>query len=185
MTAAKISLRDGARRALMFSFGVCIVVLLQTYIASILSRYLSQNQDIVDILQRVAFVIFILITIYFLVLASQKKEAKLVEAKIRSKRSHFFNGILLSALNLFPIPYQAYMTTTIASFGWINFEQTSIISYVAGSGTGTFVMLYIYTFFIDKLKGKTFTSQKNMNYIIGTITGLVALSTLISIIKEL
>ena len=93
--------------------------------------------------------------------------------------------MLLSALNVFPIPYQAYMTITIASFGWLNFDKVSITSYVAGVAMGTFIMLYIYIFFFDRIKDKSFTSQKNMNYIIGTITGAIAVVTLINIIKDL
>lgn len=184
MTAAKVSLKEGAPRGIVFSVGVCVIVCFQTWIAAIFARYLSQHPDVIDILQRVAFVIFILITIYYLLLA-QKQPKPDVEANVRSKHSRFFQGMLLSALNVFPIPYQAYMTITIASFGWMTFDATSIASYVAGAAMGTFIMLYIYIFFFDKIKDKKITSQKNMNYIIGSITGIIALVTLINIIKEM
>ena len=184
MTAAKISLKEGAGRGIMFSTGVCTVVFVQTYIAAIFARYLSNRPDVVDILQRVAFVIFVLITVYFLVLAKKEQEPK-VQPSIRSKQSRYFQGILLSALNVFPIPYQAYMTITLASFGWMDFERISIITYVTGAAMGTFVMLYIYIFFFDKVKDKKVTSQKNMNYSIGAITGIVAIVTLINILMEL
>jgi len=187
ITAAKISLKEGAGRGIMFSTGVSLVVFFQTYIAAIFSRYLSNRPDVVEILQRVAFVIFVLITVYFLVLASkQKGESKqIVEAEIKSKKTRFYYGMLLSALNVFPIPYQAYMTITLASFGVMDFERLSIITYVTGAAMGTFVMLYVYIFFFDKIKNKAFTSQKNMNYIIGSVTGLVALITFINILREL
>ncbi|WP_282041682.1 LysE family transporter [Winogradskyella flava] len=184
MTAARISLKEGPGRGITFSSGVCLVVFIQTYVAAIFARYLSNRPDVVEILQRVAFVIFVLITIYFLVIARSQKETK-VKADVRSKRSRFFHGMFLSALNVFPIPYQAYMTITMASFGWMNFERTSIITYVTGAAMGTFVMLYFYIFFFDKIKDKKFTSQKNMNYSIGIITGVVALITFINILKEL
>ena len=93
--------------------------------------------------------------------------------------------MFLSAINVFPIPYQAYMTVTMASFGWLEFERYSIISYVSGAAMGTFVMLYVYIFFFDKIKDRNFTSQKNMNYIIGSITGIIAVITLINILMEL
>ncbi|MAB48356.1 MAG: lysine transporter LysE [Winogradskyella sp.] len=185
MTAAKISLKEGPGRGITFSSGVCLVVFIQTYLAAIFARYLSNRPDIVEILQRVAFVIFVLITIYFLVIARNQKETNVEEADVMSKQSRFFHGMLLSALNVFPIPYQAYMTITLSSFGWMNFEKTSIVTYVTGAAMGTFVMLYFYIFFFDKIKDKKFTSQKSMNYSIGIITGLVALVTLINILKEL
>lgn len=185
MTAAKISLKDGPGRGIIFSIGVCIVVFIQAFIAAQFARYLSHRQDIIDILQRVAFVIFVLITIYFLVLASKEKEAKLVETNIKSKKSRLFYGMLLSALNIFPLPYQAYMTITLASFGLMDFEHITITSYVTGAAMGTFVMLYIYIFFIDKIRSKAITTQRNMNYMIGSITGVIALVTLINIIREI
>ncbi|MFI1772991.1 lysine transporter LysE [Thalassobellus citreus] len=184
MTAAKISLKEGHARGVVFSIGVCVVVLIQTYVAAIFASYLSSHLEIVEILQRVAFVIFVLITIYFLLIA--KKESKeLVDPQIKSKKSRFFQGVFLSAINVFPIPYQAYMTITLASFGWLDFSQISIIAYISGAAMGTFVMLYVYMFFFHKIKDKSIASQKSMNYLIGGITGIISIITLINIIKEM
>jgi len=184
MTAAKISLKEGHVRGVMFSIGVCVIVIAQTYLAAMFARHLSKHVEVVEVLQRVAFVIFVLITIYFLFIA--KNETKdVTEPTIRSKKSRFFQGMFLSAINVFPIPYQAYMTITLASFGWLDFGQISIISYVAGAAMGTFVMLYVYIFFFDKIKDKSISSQKSMNYLIGGITGIISIITLINIIKEM
>ncbi|MCF6296242.1 MAG: LysE family transporter [Flavobacteriaceae bacterium] len=184
MTAAKISLKEGYSRGIMFSIGVCLIVIAQTYIAVIFASYLSNHPDVIDILQRVALVIFILISIYYLLIAKKTTKPELVNNS-KSKHSRLFFGMFLSCLNVFPIPYQAYMSITLASFGWLTFDITSISSYVAGAAMGTFVMLYMYIFFFDKIKNKSFTSQKNMNYIIGGITGIISIFTLINIIKEL
>lgn len=184
ISAAKISLKEGANRGIMFSIGVCVVVFIQTYIACIFAKFLHNNPDVVAILKRVAFVIFVLISVYFLFIAKASKDPKF-PTKTKSKHSRFFQGMLLSALNIFPLPYQAYMVMTFAAFGWLNFEPTTIFSYVTGAATGTFVMLYIYIFFFNKIRKNKHTSQKNMNTTIGVITGVVALITLIDILKEL
>ena len=184
MTAAKISLKDGANRGIIFSIGVSIIVFAQSHIAAIFASYLNNHPNIIDILQRAAFVIFVLITIYFLVLASKQKNIK-VHSHIKSKKSHFFHGIFLSAINVFPTPYQAYMTITLTSFGLMDFEHINILAYVTGAAMGTFAMFYFYIFFFHKIKDKKITSQKNMNYCIGIITGIVALTTLINILREL
>ena len=184
MTAAKISLKEGHVRGIVFSIGVCIIVYIQTYIAAIFARYLSNHVEVVEVLQRVAFIIFVLITIYYLLIAKSKPKHQ-VQPKVRSKHSRFFHGLFLSAINVFPIPYQAYMTITLASVGWLEFDKISIIAYVSGAAMGTFVMLYMYIFFFDRIKSKSFTSQKSMNYIIGGITGIISIVTLINIIKDL
>jgi len=182
MTAAKISLKEGHSRGITFSVGACVIVAVQCYVAVLFARYLSNHQDIVDILQRVAMVIFLLIAIYYLFVAKARPGNQ--KAEVKSKASHFLRGVFLSSINVFPIPYQAYMSITIASFGLMDFEQTSILSYVAGAATGTFVMLYVYIFFFDKIKSKKWTSHKNMNYIIGSITGIIAIITLINVLRE-
>lgn len=184
MTAAKISLKEGYNRGLVFSVGVCVVVIFQTLIAVIFARYLSKHPEIIKILQRVAFVLFVLIAIYFFVLAKKKPQPKIEQTR-RSKHSRFFYGMLLSALNVFPIPYQAYMSLTLAGFGWLTFDNIGITSYVAGAATGTFVMLYVYVFLFEKIKSKRIKSQKNMNFSIGIITAVIAVVTLINIIKDL
>ena len=184
MTAAKISLKEGYGRGIVFSIGVCVIVFLQTYIASMFARYLNNHRDVVEILQRVAFVIFVLITIYFLLIAKSDPKPD-IEPHTKSKHSRFFQGMFLSAINVFPIPYQAYMTITVASFGWMSFEKISVIAYVTGATMGTFVMLYMYIFFFHRIRSKKFTSPKNMNYLIGTITGIIAGVTLINILMEL
>ena len=184
MTAAKISLKDGYSRGITFSIGACVIIVIQTYLGVLFARYLSNHQDVVDVLQRVAFILFVLITIYYLLIAKTEDKPK-AELKVKSKKSRFFQGMLLSALNVFPIPYQAYMSITLASFGWMSFERTSIFSYVAGAATGSFVIFYIYIFFFDKIKSKTLTSQKSMNYLIGTVTGIISIITLFHILKDL
>ncbi len=184
MTAAKISLKEGYSRGIVFSIGVSVTVLAQTYVAVLFARYLSNHPDIVDILQRVALVIFILIAIYYLFVAKERAKPQ-DEINNKSKKNRFFFGMFLSVLNVFPIPYQAYMSMTLATFGLMAFDRTNISSYVTGAAMGTFVMLYIYIFFFDKIKSQRLTSQKNMNLSIGIITALIALITLINVIKEI
>ena len=183
MTAAKISLKEGHVRGIMFSIGACTVVFIQTYIATLFAGYLSNHHEIIQILQRVAFIIFVLITVYYLFIA-KAKPAQQESEETKSKHSRYFQGLFLASINFFPIPYQAYITISLGSVGWMAFDKFSIISYVTGAAMGTFVMLYIYIFFFDKIKSKSFTSQKNMNYIIGSITGIIAIVTLFNIIKE-
>ncbi|WP_274474033.1 LysE family transporter [Mangrovimonas aestuarii] len=184
MTAAKISINESHNKGVVFSIGVCVVFAVQAYLAAIFAKYLSNHPDVIDILQRVAFVVFVLVTIYYLVIAKANGKPEL-HANGRSKSSRFFQGMFMSAINMLPIPYHAYMVITLATFGWLSLDATGMISYVAGAVMGTFIMLYVYMFFFEKISNKAFTSQKNMNYIIGGITGVISIITLINIIKEL
>lgn len=182
MTAAKISLKEGHARAFVFSIGVCVIVAIQTYLATIFAKYLNQHPDVIDILKRVALVIFILLSIYFLLLAKSNTNVEQVYTS-KSKKSRFFQGLLMSALNVFPIPYQAYLITTLLSYHWLTLDSLAIGAYVAGATSGTFITLYIYILFFDKIKNSKITSPKRMNYCIGIITAIVSISTLVSILR--
>lgn len=182
VSAAKISLKEGHNRSFMFSFGVCVVVAIQVYIAVIFAKYLNQHPEVTVILKRVAFVIFLLISAYFF--STAKSTKTLPEHAIKSRQSRFFQGLFMSAINIFPIPFQAYVVTTLLSFGWMNLETTTVGTYVSGAVMGTFIGLYIYILFFDTLKNTKLASPKNMNYTIATITLLVALGTIINLISE-
>lgn len=182
MSAAKISLKEGHVRGFVFSIGVCIIVGFQTYLALIFAKYLSQHPDVVDVLKRVALVLFILISIYFFLLAKSDASPQEVDAS-KSKKSRFFQGIFMSALNVFPIPYQAYVVTTLLSYQLLSLDNPSVGTYVAGATSGTFIALYIYILFFDKIKNSKITSPKRMNYCIGIITAIVSITTLVSILK--
>ena len=184
VTAAKISLKEGYVRGIVFSLGVCLINLFQIYLAAIFSRYLSKHPEVISILRLIGLMIFILITVYFFFIAKSNPKQQ-IDPKIKSKHSRFFQGALLASINVFPIPYHAYVTITLASFGWMTFENSNIIVYVLGGVIGTFVPLYLYIFFFEKIKSKTFTSPKNMNRIIGGITGIIAVITLINILNEM
>ena len=182
MTAAKISLKEGHVRGFVYSIGVCVVVGVQTYLATIFAKYLNQHPDVIDILKRVALVLFILISIYFFLLAKSDASPQEVDAS-KSKKSRFFQGVLMSALNVFPIPYQAYIVTTLLSYQLLSLDNLSIGSYIAGATSGTFIALYIYILFFDKIKNSKITSPKRMNYSIGIITAIVSITTLVSILR--
>lgn len=182
MSAAKISLKEGHVRGFVFSIGVCVTVGVQTYLALIFAKYLNQHPDVVDVLKRVALVLFVLISIYFFLLAKRQISPQKVDAS-KSKKSRFFQGILMSALNVFPIPYQAYIVTTLLSYQLLSLDNLSIGSYIAGATSGSFVALYIYILFFDKIKNSKITSPKWMNYSIGIITAIVSITTLLNILR--
>ena len=182
MSAAKISLKEGHVRGFVFSIGVCVTVGVQTYLALIFAKYLNQHPDVVDVLKRVALVLFVLISIYFFLLAKRQISPQKVDAS-KSKKSRFFQGILMSALNIFPIPYQAYIVTTLLSYQLLSLDNLSMGSYIAGATSGSFVALYIYILFFDKIKNSKITSPKWMNYSIGIITAIVSITTLLNILR--
>ncbi|HEX8269993.1 MAG TPA: LysE family transporter [Flavobacterium sp.] len=182
MTAAKMGVLEGRTRALVFASGASAIVILQTWIAVIFARYIDKNPHVVIVLREVGLAIFIALTIYFFVTAHKPKELK-KELTLHSKKSRFFMGVLLSALNFFPIPFYVLVSITLASYDYFLFEKIFITSFVIGSGLGAFFAFYCYIVFFKKMETRTAFLIKNMNYIIGSVTGLVSILTLVNIIE--
>jgi threonine/homoserine/homoserine lactone efflux protein len=183
MTAAKISLQDGKNRAMIFTSGAVLIVFFQTYLALIFARYIDAHQEVVILLREIGFGIFTIVTIYFLWIAKKPKVKIKEDIKIKSKKSRFFLGVLVSAINFFPIPYYVFVSVSLASFGYFTFEPTSVYSFVLGVVLGSFLVFYTYIAFFNKIQNKTEFLMKNMNVFIGSVTGIISMITLYNILK--
>jgi len=183
MSAAKISMKEGRKAALLFSIGVTATVLIQTTVALLFARYLDKNPQIIEVLQKVALGIFICITIYFFFIAKDTRREIPTELN-KSKTNRFFSGMFIGALNLLPLPYWVYVSITFAGFGWFQFSHTGILVAILASGFGSFTMLLFYVQFFKSKEVKN-ALKINMNYIIGLITAVISIITLIKILPEI
>ncbi|MCW2118174.1 LysE family transporter [Flavobacterium sp. 7A] len=182
MTAAKVNLKEGSKNAFSFVLGAVIIIFFQAYIAILFAEVINSRPDIVILLREIGFGIFTLLTIFFLFIA---KKPKLKQAKIgkKSKKKRFFLGMLLSALNFFPIPYYVFVSITLASYQMFSFMNNSILTFVSGVVLGSSLVFYFYISFFKKVESKADSLLKNMNLIIGSITGLISILTLINIVR--
>lgn len=183
MTAAKINLKEGKKNALWFVIGAVFVIFMQVYLAVLFARVIDNRPDVVTLMREIGFVIFSILTIYFLFIAKEPKTKKKSKIKKSSKKSRFFLGMLLSGLNFFPIPYYVVVSVTLASYNLFVFENMVIFTFVLGSVLGSFAVLYSYIAFFGRIEKKTDYMMRNMNTIIGSITGLVAIVTLFNILN--
>ncbi|AXB56195.1 LysE family transporter [Flavobacterium fluviale] len=183
MTAAKINLKEGKKNAFWFVIGAVLVIFFQVYVAVLFARVIDNRPDVVTLLREVGFVIFSILTIYFLFIAKDPITKKKSKIKKSSKKSRFFLGMLLSSLNFFPIPYYVVVSVTLASYHLFVFENNIIFTFVLGSVIGSFAVLYSYIAFFGRIEKKTDYLMRNMNTIIGSITGLIAIVTLFNILN--
>lgn len=182
MTAAKVNMKEGKKNALWFVAGAVLVIFFQVSLAVLFAQVIDNRPDVVTLLREVGFAIFSILTIYFLFIAKEPK-AKKSKIKKSSKKSRFFLGMLLSGLNFFPIPYYVVVSVTLASYHLFAFENNIIFTFVLGSVLGSFAALYSYIGFFGRIEKKTDYIMRNMNTIIGSITGIIAIATLFNILN--
>jgi len=178
MTTAKISITRSKNEAIKFAIGVSIIVLIQAYIAILFTKFLRNNPMFVQSLQKIAIAIFALLSVYFY---RQSKKEKTASAKEKTGNS-FGVGLLLSALNMFSIPFYCGVTTALDTAGWFKFSQQNISFFVIGSALGTFALLDLYANYAKFIQLKSKRISKNLNLILSILTGVLALVTLIKII---
>ena len=181
INAAKTSVEKGKPNGIIFSLGVSIVILIQAYIAVLVSKFLYNNPDVINILLKVALIVFTGFAIYFYLVAKQRDVHKTKHIKV-SKKNSFFKGMLLASLNLLTIPYYSGLNAMWNVFGWIKFQVWDIVTFVLATSFGTFAVLYLYTICFFKLGKKTSRFSKNSNY---TLSGLMLLLLIITVVRIL
>ncbi|MDX1760464.1 MAG: LysE family transporter, partial [Arenibacter algicola] len=73
MNAAKISVEKGKTNGIIFSLGVSTMIIIQAYISVLISKFLFKNPEIIDLLLKIALIVFAFFAIYFFVKAKKKK----------------------------------------------------------------------------------------------------------------
>jgi hypothetical protein len=135
-------------------------------------------------LQEIGLLLFLAITVYLFWTAKKPKKVK-QEIKMHSKSNLFFHGMLLSALNLFPIPFYVFVSVTLSTLGLFYFNSLFVYSFVSGVVIGSFMFFYWYILYFKNHQSKSDYLIKNGNYLIGSITGLISLVTFFKLITTL
>ena len=183
MTAAKISLQEGKNEAISFAFGASVIIFFQTFIAVLFARFISNHQEIVSTLQEIGIFIFSLLSIYFFWIAKKPKKIK-TDSRVKGKSNRFFLGMLLSTLNLLPIPFYVFASMTLAASGYFSFDKIPVAEFVIGVMIGSFTVFYIYIVAFKKIENKTEFLMRNINTIIGSVTTFMAVLTLFKLLYK-
>ena len=183
MTAAKISTQEGKNVALSFALGTSVIIFFQTFIAVLFARFISNHQEIVSTLQEIGIFVFSLLSIYFFWIAKKPKKIK-TDSKVKGKSNRFFLGMLLSTLNLLPIPFYVFASMSLSASGYFSFDKIPVSSFVIGVVLGSFTVFYIYIVAFKKIEKKTEFLMRNINTIIGSVTTFMAVVTLFKLLYK-
>jgi len=180
MNAAQTSVKKGKLNGIMFSLGVSSMIMMQAYIAVLISKYLFRHPEVIDLLLKIALGVFAFFALYFFVSAKREKSKKIKIVKV-SKKNSYFKGMLLATLNLLTIPYYSGLNAMWNASGWIKFEIWDILTFIVAAGSGTFTVLYLYTVYFYKLEARTDRFSKNSNYILSALMMVLLVITIFRI----
>ncbi|QTE21385.1 LysE family transporter [Polaribacter cellanae] len=180
MTALQIRLNGNQKEFSNFTLGVSIIVFLQAYVSIYLTAYIHQSPTFLIFLEKAGIVVLLLLSLYFY--KQNKKEKKITAPQKKSKKSFFLKGVILSALNMFAIPFFCGMAALLMTFNFIHFDTISVFLFVVGSVIGIYFILFLYGKFAHKIQQKTGNLTNNINLVLCFITAGFALFTMLKFI---
>jgi len=180
MTVAKTCLERGKKNGILVAIGASSIVFVQALFAILLAKYIFFNPYVKNMLLRTGAVIFFLMAIYFFVKAKQRR-TKMKVYKHAGSRS-FFKGVMMSLVNVLPIPYFCTIAAAMSVSGKIEYDALRIFIFGIAAGAGTFVTLYFYVLSFLKIEKKTASITKYSNYFMGILMLILVMLTVARII---
>lgn len=184
MTVAKTCVERGKRSGILVALGASIIVIFQAWIAIQLARYIFDDRWMYNMLLRTGLVIFLLLGIYFFIKARKRAAKKKLKLSKHGVVRSFLKGAMISTFNILPIPYFCAVGTALNLKGTVDYDVSTIITFITAAGTGTFVMLYIYAISFLNIEIKEERFAKRSNYFMAILMGILMIVTLARIIAE-
>lgn len=181
LTAAKISVKQSRKAAVIFALGASFVVIGQVYIGVFFSKLLNDNPENLLLLEQFAAIAFIGLSLFFFIRATLDSGTPVVKQIKRSTIKLFAQGIILSVLNIFPIPFYIGFSSFLAGRGLFVFTYPTAHLFIIGASCGTFLMLLAYIKYVKKFAFDSNTFARKINYVLSGLTLLIAIFTIIRI----
>ncbi|WP_339836603.1 LysE family transporter [uncultured Maribacter sp.] len=176
LNAAKTSVEKGKSNGIIFALGVSIAVMLQTYVAVRIAKYISRNQHVIEVLLQIALLVFFVLAVVFFIKGRKQDNKPLILAETK-KRNSFSKGVFLALINFLVIPYYSGLNTVFHGQGFMTYRIVDEVLFILAAGSGTFLAMYLYVVYFNKWEYKTSSFSKNSNYI---LSGLMLLLFIIT-----
>lgn len=180
MTVAKTCVEKGKKNGFFVAIGAGIVILIQAFIAVLLAKYIFDHPFIRRMILRAGLVVFCILAVYFFIQARHKKGIK--HNRQKANANSVFKGMLIAALNVFPIPYFVAIAGAMNLSGGMDYDWSLLISFAAAACAGSFTALYLYVMLFDKIERKAESFTKYSNYF---MAGLMLVLILVALIRIL
>lgn len=182
MTVVKIGKQEGTKSAYTFMLGTAITIAIQVYLAIFLAKFINFNEEVTKIFRQVGLTVFVMITIYFLFFAKKqdlkKKNKRLKQQGDVKQKNKFLYGLLLSAVNVFPIPFYVFLSATLISYKITVFGQPNSSIFALGVVIGSMIIFSLYLKLFNSKSEENSFILKNINYVIGGVTSVVSILTI-------
>lgn len=141
LTTMQIAQQNGKAAGLWFATGALLIEIIYVYLSLKLFEWLSSNVKILLTIRWISVAILFVFGVWLLG-ENVHTDTNIVSAW--SKANPFKTGLLLSALNPAQIPFWLGWNAVAIDRKLLHFEKNSILLWLIGIGTGTFIGLGIF-----------------------------------------
>ena len=181
LTVVKFSLRNGVKSALYLIGGYATVLFFQANIGAYLSSILMENSEYITLIQQIGTGILFLLSINFFRLYFSKKEKKKSGDIPKSKA--YFHGILMSSLNTMAIPFYFTFISILIGMDYFTYNIYNALYFSIGSTIGSFTLYTLYAILSKKIEDKLTYIASKMDFILGALTGVLAVGNIIYLLN--
>ncbi|WGK66162.1 LysE family translocator [Croceiramulus getboli] len=178
MSVAKACVDRGKSNGIIVAIGASVVVLFQALLAILLAKYIFNNTYVRTMLLRTGVVIFIIMAIYFFIMA-KKKKVRQVKKPAHAGMKSFAKGLMLGILNVLPIPFFCALGGVLNVSGKVEYDVMAIGLFVMAAGLGTFTTLYFYAISFARVQRESTSFAKYSNYFMACLMIVLVIVTLI------
>lgn len=180
MNIIKIKNKDGQSAAYKFMLGAGLVLMIQIIVSGYIISRIGFDEGVSNLFKEVGLVVFVILTVYFLLFANKidKKRNHPDEWDAsEGRRAYFVRGFGLSLANVLPIPFYLFIFTLLKSYDFVEHLEGAVML-ASGAFLGTMVIFVLYIKLFEKAEKSLAVVLKNINYVIGSITGILFFITL-------
>ena len=182
LTVVKVSLKNGKKSAFYLIAGFATVLFFQANIGAYLSSILMKNSQYITLIQKIGTVILILLSINFFRLHNTKN--KKIKKKEIDKSKAYLQGIGMSLLNTFAIPFYFTTISFLIGLNYFDYSFKNAFYFSIGSTIGSFSMYSIYAIVANKIEHKLTRIATKMDLILAILTGGVAVLNVIFLLTK-
>jgi threonine/homoserine/homoserine lactone efflux protein len=177
MAIAKTCVDYSVKACKQKAFGAITVVFVQALLAIIIAKQILNNPNVKEKILIAGILILIGMMVYFFI-AARRQNIESISNK-KGKHSHsFMKGVLISSLNVFPIPYFVVISTLFTPENQIDFSWTTKLLFALSASLGTLTTFLAYVYFFDKIIKQNKLFKQYSNYFMAVLMLCLLLITL-------
>jgi len=163
-TCVDVNLKAGKQKAL----GAGVIVFIQAFIAILIAKEIRKSPDYNESLLFIGVFVLSVMLIYFLISAIRQKTI-IMEQQTSKNKNYFVRGVIISGLNIFPIPYFVVLSTLFTPANHIEFSFQIKLLFALSAALGSITTFLGYVYFFDKIIKQNDTFKRYSNYFMAVL----------------